>query len=69
MIEPIKMIEIFSGIGSQVKALDSLPIPHEVVATMDIEKDAILSYAAMRYDIDKEIENYDFPSKEDMVSE
>ncbi len=69
MTEPIKMIEIFSGIGAQAKALDTLPIPHEVVATMDVEKDAILSYAAMRYDLDKEIENYDFPSKEDMVSE
>ena len=69
MTEPIKMIEIFSGIGAQAKALDTLPIPHEVVATMDVEKEAILSYAAMRYDLDKEIENYDFPSKEDMVSE
>ena len=69
MTETIKMIEIFSGIGAQAKALDNLPIPHEVVATMDVEKDAILSYAAMRYDLDKEIENYDFPSKEDMVSE
>ena len=38
MTEPIKMIEIFSGIGAQAKALDNLPIPHEVVATMDVEK-------------------------------
>lgn len=69
MTEPIKMIEIFSGIGAQAKALDQLPIPHEVVATMDVDKDAILSYAAMRYDLEKEMETYEFPSKEQMVSE
>lgn len=69
MTEPIKMIEIFSGIGAQAKALDTLPIPHEVVATMDVEKEAIVSYASMRYDLEKEIANYEFPSKEVMVSE
>lgn len=69
MTKPVKMIEIFSGIGAQAKALDNLPIPHEVVATMDVDKEAIVSYAAMRYDLDKEIENYNFPSKKDMVSE
>ena len=69
MTEPIKMIEIFSGIGAQAKALGQLPIPHEVTATMDVDKDAILSYAAMRYDLEKEMEVYDFPSKEQMISE
>lgn len=69
MTEPIKMIEIFSGIGAQAKALDTLPIPHEVVATMDVEKEAIVSYTSMRYDLEKEIANYEFPSKETMVSE
>lgn len=69
MTEPIKMIEVFSGIGAQAKALDSLPIPHEVVATMDVDKEAIISYAAMRYDLEKEMSNYEFPSKEVMVSE
>lgn len=69
MTEPIKMIEIFSGIGAQAKALDTLPIPHEVVATMDVDKEAIVSYASMRYDLEKEVSNYEFPSKEVMVSE
>lgn len=69
MTKPITMIEIFSGIGAQAKALSQLPIEHEVVATMDVEKDAIVSYASMRYDLEKEIQNYDFPSKEEMVSE
>ena len=69
MTEPIKMIEIFSGIGAQAKALNQLPIPHEITATLDVDKDAILSYASMRYDLEKEIETYDFPSKEQMISE
>lgn len=69
MTEPIKMIEIFSGLGAQIKALDQLPIPHEVVATMDIDKDAILSYAAIRYDLEKEIASYNLPTKKEMVAE
>lgn len=69
MNNKISMIEIFSGIGAQAKALGQLPIPHEVTATMDVDKDAILSYASMRYDLEKEMETYDFPSKEQMVSE
>ena len=69
MTEPIKMIEIFSGIGAQEKSTRQMPMPFEVVATMDVDKDAVLSYAAMRYDLEKEIETYEFPSKEQMVSE
>lgn len=53
MKDKITMIEIFSGIGSQTKALGQLPIPHEVVHTMDVDKDAILAYAAMRYDLEE----------------
>ena len=69
MTEPIKMIEIFSGIGAQAKALNQLPVPHEVIATLDIEKDAILSYASIRHDLEKEMATYEFPTKEQMVLE
>ena len=69
MTEPIKMIEIFSGIGAQERAARQMPIPFDVVATMDVDKDAILSYASMRCDFAKECDNYEFPSKEQMVSE
>ena len=69
MTEPIKMIEIFSGIGAQEKSTRRMPMPFEVVATMDVDKDAVLSYAAMRYDLEKEMETYEFPPKEQMVSE
>ena len=69
MTESIKMIEIFSGVGAQERSTRALPIPFDVVATMDVDKDAVLSYAAMRYDLEKEMETYDFPSKEQMVAE
>lgn len=69
MTDKLTMIEIFSGIGAQERSLRQLQIPYEVVATMDVDKDAILSYAASRYDFEKELESYDFPSKEEMINE
>lgn len=69
MTEPITMIEIFSGIGAQERATQQLPILFESIGTMDVDKDAILSYASMRYDLEKEIASYEFPSKEQMVFE
>ena len=39
--------ELFSGIGSQRKALERLGIPHEVVGVCEIDKYAIQSYEAI----------------------
>ena len=69
MTEQISMIELFSGIGAQERALRQLDLPYEVIRTCDCDKDATLSYAAMRWDLEKEIENFDFPSQEQMVEE
>lgn len=69
MTDKLTMIEIFSGIGAQERSLRQLQIPYEVVATMDVDKDAILSYATSRCDFEQELESYDFPSKEEMVYE
>ena len=69
MTEQISMIELFSGIGAQERALRQLGLPYEVKHTCDCDKDAILSYASMRYDLEKEIANYEFPTKEQMVLE
>ena len=54
MKEKITMIELFSGIGAQERALRQLNIPYEVIHTCDLDKDAVLSYAAMRNDFEKE---------------
>ena len=69
MTEKITMIELFSGIGAQEKALRQLNIPYEIIHTCDCDKDAVLSYAAMRNDFENELSSYNFPSVEDMISE
>ena len=69
MTEQISMIELFSGIGAQERALRQLGLPYDVRHTCDCDKDAVLSYAAMRWDLEKEIEIYNFPSQEQMVGE
>lgn len=69
MTEKITMIELFSGVGAQERALRQLNIPYEITATCDCDKDAVLSYAAMRNDFENELNSYDFPSVEDMIVE
>lgn len=69
MTEKITMIELFSGIGAQERALRQLNIPYEVTHTCDLDKDAVLSYAAMRTDFENEFNSYNFPSVEEMISE
>lgn len=69
MTEKFTMIELFSGIGAQERALRQLNIPYEVVHTCDCDAPAVLSYAAMRYDIEEEMKNFNFPSQEQMIDE
>lgn len=67
--EKITMIETFSGIGSQYLGfVDSGCFDVSVVATSDIDKEAILSYAIIHCNLIKELEIFkDYPSIEDMV--
>jgi DNA (cytosine-5)-methyltransferase 1 len=69
MTEKITMIELFSGIGAQERALRQIGVPYEVIATCDCDKDAVLSYASMRNDFEKELADYSFPSAEKMIAE
>ena len=69
MTEQISMIELFSGIGAQERALRQLGLPYRVVNTCDCDANATLSYAAMRWDLEKEMETFDFPSREQMIEE
>ena len=45
--KPIRVIELFAGIGSQHQALENLGIPHEIVAISEIDKSAIAGYNAI----------------------
>ena len=44
---PLRLIELFAGIGSQTQALTNIGVPHTVVAISEIDKYAIQSYEAM----------------------
>lgn len=44
---PIRVVELFAGIGAQHQALENLGIPHEIVAISEIDKHAIAGYNAI----------------------
>lgn len=69
MTDKITMIELFSGVGAQERALRQLGLPYEVINTCDCDKDAVLSYAAMRWDLEKEMDTFEFPSQDKMIEE
>jgi DNA (cytosine-5)-methyltransferase 1 len=69
MTNKISMIELFSGIGAQERALRQLGLPYEVTNTCDCDANAVLSYAAMRWDLEKEMETFEFPSQDEMIEE
>lgn len=61
---------LFSGIGAQERGfMDSGLFDVEILSTSDIDKDAVVSYAAIHCGLTpKLIETYNYPSKEEMVS-
>lgn len=63
--------ELFSGIGAQVSALQRLGIPYKIIHTSDIDKDAVLSYAAVHCGLtDEMINTYtNYPTREQMAQE
>lgn len=46
-MNPIRVIELFAGIGAQHQALENLGIPHKIVAISEIDKAAITGYNAI----------------------
>ncbi len=44
---PLRLIELFAGIGSQTQALKNIGVSHKVVAISEIDKYAIQSYEAI----------------------
>ena len=45
--KPLRLIELFAGIGSQTQALKNIGMPHKVVAISEIDKYALTSYMAI----------------------
>lgn len=48
---PLRLIELFAGIGSQTQALTNIGVPHTVVGISEIDKYAIQSYKAMHGEV------------------
>lgn len=66
------MIELFSGIGSQIKGVNNTNLfDAKVISTSDIEKDAMVSYAAIHNGLTLEqVKSYkDYPTEEEMKKE
>lgn len=49
-MKKIRVFEAFKGYGSQSLSLTDVGVPHDVVASSEIDIDAIIAYAAMRWD-------------------
>lgn len=63
----IKVVTTFSGIGMQERGIEEVDsIEAEIIATSEINADAIISYAAIHKNLAKELSTYLFPTKEEM---
>ena len=68
----LTMIELFSGIGAQKRGIDNTGLYDlEVIATSDIDKEAVVEYAAIHHELTNElVENFKgYPTKECMIKE
>lgn len=68
----LKVIELCSGIGAQIKGINNTKLFNtDIVATADLDKDVVVSYAAIHCGLTNEmIEDYKmYPSKEEMVNQ
>lgn len=69
-MEKLRLIELCSGIGAQVKGIENTDLFEvESIATADLDKEVVVSYAAIHCGLTNEmIESYDsYPSKEEMI--
>ena len=64
----IKVLETFSGIGAQAKALERLNIEYEIVATADWDINAIIAYDLIHHGI-QDLSLYDNKDKEEVIKE
>lgn len=68
----LRTIELCSGIGAQVKGINRTNLfDIDVIATADLDKEVVVSYAAIHCGLTNEmINNYDnYPSKEEMIEQ
>lgn len=64
----ITVNELFSGIGAQAAALKRIGVDFDVVSTSEIDKDAMLSYAAIHNNLYGISQDYNCPNAEYMAN-
>lgn len=62
----LKVVEAFSGIGSQAKALENLYINHEILYTADWDINAIIAYDLIHNGV-QDLKAYENLSKEELI--
>lgn len=68
----LKIIELFSGIGAQLKGINKTGLfDVKSIATSDLDKEVVVSYAAIHCGLTNEMINEykDYPSKEEMIEQ
>ena len=63
-----KVIETFSGIGSQAKALDNIGVEHEILYTADWDINAIIAYDLI-HNGKQDLKKYEKLSKEEIIAQ
>ena len=67
----LKVIELCSGIGAQIRGINNTNLfDAEVVATADLDKEVVVSYAAIHCGLTNEMINgyNNYPSKDEIVN-
>ena len=65
--ETLHVFETFAGVGAQAKSLERLNVSHVITGISEIDKDAILSYAAIHCGLNDKVDSYVFPERETMI--
>ena len=63
----LKVVEAFSGIGSQAKALENLYIDHEILCTVDWDINAIIAYDLI-HNGKQQLEKYEKYNKDKLIN-
>ena len=63
----IKVFEAFSGVGAQHMALRNLGLDYEIIATSDIDINAILAYYNVHEKSDGKIEDVDLETEKKYI--
>jgi DNA (cytosine-5)-methyltransferase 1 len=64
---PLRVCELYGGIGSQLKALTNIGVDIKEHYLVEVDIDATISYAAIHYNLNKHLNNQ-APSKEEMIA-